>query len=434
MDQIVILSGGTATNELVPLLKSIASRVCYILPISDNGGSTLELIRFLGGPAIGDIRSRLTRLIEREPLRKLLSFRLAADPIVAKAQWNQIVEGTHELWQPINLCTKEIFRAFLIHVNVELLKRSKSYNAHRQFRYELANVGNLFLTGLRMFIGSLDSAIETFMKLTDISSDVSVLPCINTNFTYHISAVLRNGLVITGQSQISHPLETHREYPPPIKTTRPSTPSALPDVSDLSDALSDEETGNVPFYTHPDLKKSQLHFNKSENIEPLLLPIERVFYVSPYGQEICPTADSKVVSSIAHSRVLVYLIGLLMTSIVPIIILKGVGRAILNDPSRKKILLLNGCADRETFGMTAVDFVRVIVELALYSMGESGRDVEWWRFVTHLVYMKDSKITVDVERLENMGVKCVEVYRIEGTDYYDLEELGEGLKKIIEKE
>jgi hypothetical protein len=31
--------------------------VSSIIPISDNGGSSSELIRFFGGPGIGDVRS-----------------------------------------------------------------------------------------------------------------------------------------------------------------------------------------------------------------------------------------------------------------------------------------------------------------------------------------------------------------------------------------
>lgn len=432
MPDITIISGGTATNELVPLFLSLSNKVCYILPISDNGGSTSELIRFIGGPAIGDIRSRLTRLIQDDALRALLSYRLPEDRKEAKSQWNQLVEGTHPLWAPINNCTKEIFRSFLIHVNVELVKRSKSYSTHRQFRHELANVGNLFLTGVRLFVGLLDSAIEMFMKLSGISCTTSVLPCINTNFTYHISAVLQSGLVITGQSQISHP-SISTIYPPPLNQTRPSTPSQDFQFDEIysGDSDSEEESGNVPLYTHPDLKKSQLHFNKSENIEPLLSPIQRVFYVSPYGQEICPTADPKVVSTLALSGVVIYLIGLLMTSIVPVIILKGVGKALAHDTLRRKILLLNGSSDRETFGMGAVDFVRVIVELALYSMNSSDLQIPWNNLLTHIIYMKDS-IYVDTVMLEGMGIKCVEVTSV-GSCYYDLDDLRLKLEEIIDE-
>lgn len=477
--KISILSGGTATNELVPLFNNLTDDISYILPILDNGGSTSELIRVIGGPAIGDIRSRLTRLIpEKEKgLRKLLTFRLSDDAKLAKVQWNDIVDGSHELWRDIEPSTREIFRAFFIHVNVELLKRSKhqssAHTTKKQFRYELANVGNLFLTGARLFIGSLDSSIELFSKLSGIDPKVEVLPCINTNFTYHISALLKNGLIITGQSQISHPSEDKLpdNYPPPINKTRPSTPTQehpplasedsyfsnlsytspignittmnhlfSENFSEFSDVSDDEESGNVPQYTHPELKKSQLHFSKTEAIEPLLSPIERIFYVSPYGEEIRPTAHHKVCSTIASSDVVVYSIGSLMTSILPIVVLKGVGKAIAADSSKvnkKRILLLNGCHDRETFGMQAIDFVRVIVELATYSFKQKhdGDNTissihQWDRFVTHLFYMENPKIHVDVDQLSERGVKCVEIKRDQSEDYFDLHDLQYKLTEI----
>lgn len=81
MPKITVISGGTATNELTPLFSNLSknNKTSYILPISDNGGSTSELIRVIGGPAIGDIRSRLTRLIppHQEHIKQLLTFRLS---------------------------------------------------------------------------------------------------------------------------------------------------------------------------------------------------------------------------------------------------------------------------------------------------------------------------------------------------------------------
>jgi 2-phospho-L-lactate transferase/gluconeogenesis factor (CofD/UPF0052 family) len=486
--RISIISGGTATNELVTLFQSISSKISYIIPISDNGGSTSELIRVIGGPAIGDLRSRLTRLIpeSHKNLRLLLSFRLSHDPTLAKAQWNEIVDGTHSVWHDINPATKEIIRAFLIHVHTELLKRSKFQftpnGTRRQFRYELANVGNLFLTGIRLFIGSLDSAIELFVKLTNIDSNIEVLPCVNTNFSYHISALLENGLIITGQSQISHPSETahhkpDRPYPPPIINTGPPSPmenhaincdpEPVPDyfkvhtqlhqlelprennrnsvssfISDVESESEDEEAGNVPQYTHPDLRKSQLHFSKSENIQPLLSPIKRIFYISPYGEEICPIAHSRASSSINNSDVLIYSIGSLMTSIIPVVILRNIGKAIAGDLSdnskpKKKILLLNGCTDRETFNMTATDFIRVIFELAIYSLEKSKvsnqvtSNLQWKNVVTHLVYMKNPNIPVDLQLLHSKEIQCVEVERTDTGDLYSLQSLENELRSII---
>jgi len=51
---IVVFSGGSAANSLVDVFNDIAEKhtktLSYVIPISDNGGSTSELIRVLGGP------------------------------------------------------------------------------------------------------------------------------------------------------------------------------------------------------------------------------------------------------------------------------------------------------------------------------------------------------------------------------------------------
>lgn len=61
--KIVVLSGGTAANSLVDvfneLIRNNNCTLSYIIPISDNGGSSSELIRVFGGPGIGDIRSNV---------------------------------------------------------------------------------------------------------------------------------------------------------------------------------------------------------------------------------------------------------------------------------------------------------------------------------------------------------------------------------------
>lgn len=45
-------------------LQSFTTKVSHVLPVSDDGGSTAEIVRVLGGPAVGDIRSRCLRLAD----------------------------------------------------------------------------------------------------------------------------------------------------------------------------------------------------------------------------------------------------------------------------------------------------------------------------------------------------------------------------------
>lgn len=54
LNGIVVFSGGSAANNLVDVFESVREanhfKLSYVIPISDNGGSSSELIRVFGGP------------------------------------------------------------------------------------------------------------------------------------------------------------------------------------------------------------------------------------------------------------------------------------------------------------------------------------------------------------------------------------------------
>lgn len=129
----MVISGGTGGNAIC----SAFGNACYVLPVSDDGGSSSEIIRVLGGPSIGkgfdlhflphlisctnlgDLRSRLIRLIPPAPagspldaIRTLLAYRLPAHYTEreAKDEWRDIVEGNSSLWEGIPNDRKETIR------------------------------------------------------------------------------------------------------------------------------------------------------------------------------------------------------------------------------------------------------------------------------------------------------------------------------------
>lgn len=417
---IVVLSGGTATNVLVPCLSNLAKDISYILPISDNGGSTSEILRVLGGPAIGDIRSRIVRLINDPQLAVFFSYRLPNDPVQAKAEWNLIVEGTHPIWKDIPSQVKEMCRSFIIHIQAELLKKSR-YSSH--FQFEKASIGNLFLTGARLFLGSLDAAIELMLRICRCDEHVSVIPCINTNHLHHISALLTNGDVITGQSQISHPSKNSS----PMRNTAYSTandsntllvgPENFVHLEDLEEEEEEEEYA-YPTYIHPELKNSQLHFDKLDINEEQLLPapIRKIFYINPYGEEIHPSGNARAVSKIKSSHLLVYSIGSLMTSLLPIVILGNIAETVLEAPkSTRKVLLMNSKYDRETFGMDGFQYVHMIIESMTRAVIHNRRrrrysndeqQFPWNKFITDIIYLTKGQIPVDTKSLNVHGIRC----------------------------
>lgn len=48
----LVVSGGTGGNAVC---SAFGIDTCYVLPVSDDGGSSSEIIRVLGGPSIGEL-------------------------------------------------------------------------------------------------------------------------------------------------------------------------------------------------------------------------------------------------------------------------------------------------------------------------------------------------------------------------------------------
>jgi hypothetical protein len=107
-------------------------------------------------------------------------------------------------------------------------------------------------------------------------------------------------------------------------------------------------------------------------------------------------------------------------SIIPCLIPRGIAKAIKQ--TKLKILLLNSCHDRETTGFdSAGDYIQAIVDACMDSLeasGEnSGETVSWTTFITHLVYLRDGGIPVDVPELKKRGVECVGIWSGDGRVY-----------------
>ncbi|KAL3423228.1 hypothetical protein PVAG01_04976 [Phlyctema vagabunda] len=438
--RIVVFSGGSAANNLVDVFGKVAeerkSALSYVIPISDNGGSSSELIRVFGGPGIGDVRSRLVRLIpedvdgnepEKAAIKTFFNHRLSPAPQDARIEWLDIVEARHALWRDISPPKRELIRSFLNTINLEIVKRARPSSV---FSLQSASVGNLFLTGARLFTGSFESAIYLLGAITGLPRNVEVIPAINSNFSHHISAGLQDGTVITGQNAISHPSIPIAVPESPLATTRR-----------LSKEISDHdrvEDANLPG-SLPSLRTQNIEFHK-DLTNDLPSRIERIWYINPYGQEIRPAPNPRVMDAVGEANCVIYSIGSLYTSIVPCLVLRDIGAALAATRIRFKILILNGSIDRETGPESAPygakDFIAAIAGACWSSRGRPGKpDEKTYRdLVTHVIHLQgEGTPRVEKDELKVLGIETVRIYgrRGKGGVIYDGVALAQTLDAII---
>jgi 2-phospho-L-lactate transferase/gluconeogenesis factor (CofD/UPF0052 family) len=346
---------------------------------------------------------------EKSAIKAFFNYRLAASPDTARSEWLDIVEARHSLWSGISPEKRELIRSFLNTINLEIVKRARPSSV---FNFQSASVGNLFLTGARLFTGSFESAIYLLSAITGVPEHISVIPAINSNFSHHICAGLKDGTKIVGQNAISHP-SVFTTIPSASESHKPGSAS-----SRLSNELLEHdrvEDANLPG-SLPTLRKQYIAFQK-DLTEDLPSRIDRIWYINPYGQEIRPAPNPKVIDKINGAQCVIYSIGSLYTSIIPCLVLKDVGEAIANPSIPFKILILNGSIDRETgpssCPFNAKDFVAAIADACTSSTGASihSKEKVWKQFVTHVVHL-EGEGTPRVERgaLKELGIETIRIY------------------------
>lgn len=386
------------------------------------------------------MRSRLVRLIpdnqnpETVAIKHFFNHRLPKSYASARAEWGDILEATHPLWDDISSPKRELIRSYLNSFNLEVVKRMRPTS---RFDFSGASIGNLFLTGARLFTGSFEAAIYLLSSICGVPDRISVLPAINSNFAHHIAAGLTDGTVITGQNDISHPNEPTRAVPGTGISTGAQTP--VPLTQNDTEEHDKVEDANLPG-SLPALRRPAIAFSKEEE-EDLSSRIDRLWYINPYGQEIRIPANPRVIEALRSSHTVVYSIGSLFTSLIPNIVLKGVGEAISSPSIRNKILILNGTTDRETGPssepFTGLDFVAAIANACADSRGLlRPYPDEYWKYVTHVIYIEGPTAPkVDKQHLSQLGIDATRVYGPRDESgrggRYDAKALEQALESIV---
>ncbi|DBA73157.1 TPA: hypothetical protein ACH3X2_010091 [Trebouxia sp. C0005] len=401
---LLVFSGGTAFNSVAGSLRNFTTRVAHVLPVSDDGGSTAEIVRVLGGPAVGDIRSRCLRLAddsntEGKAVRELLAHRLSPrNSEEARREWYEIVEGEHALWDGVSEPYKHTIRAFLVHFHTQILR-----NSSERFNFRNGSVGNFFFAGARTFFNSLEAAIFLFSRVARIPEGSSVMPVISTEERITLGAVLSNGLVIKGQNQISHPSVADTPGPNQV--------------------------------------------NKMAAGSELEAPIQRIFYLRHEGRqrdhEVFPDPNPALLADLEACDAVLYGMGSLYTSICPSLILQGVGERIAARDV-PKIVILNGSHDRETSAcmagpgpMGAADVVLALQDCLNRRYTDMELNLPGDVYVTAMLVPAGGEVHVDKHRLTSLGVRqIIEVDAMQDGGslcQFEPEALVNAIKHIVEQ-
>ena len=370
-----------------PLLTSVT----FIIPTTDDGGSTAEILRYFGGPAIGDIRNRLLRLAsERTPearaIKHVLQLRLpgrntshclgAPTSTTRRSQsfhestfeWKRVLDGTHPLWtRDISDQYRTTVLAFLNYFDEQVQARLKACPELGPFDYRNGSIGNFFFTGARLFFRSLSAAIFWWSRVAQIPECTRVVSATKTQSSHSVTATcitlgadlrISNTSVgegaphffrVIGQSAISHP-EQHLWGSEKSSCSAESTSHLYPFLSAVS----------LPNTTTP--KDTDKLTSGIKNF-PQGAKISRLFHVEmPSGQCMAtsPMAHPRALEALRMADTIVYGIGSLFTSIIASLISGGIGEAIRSNGKASKVLVLNGHNDRETGGFCALDYVHAI--------------------------------------------------------------------------
>ena len=336
---------------------------------------TSEIIRCLGGIAIGDLRNRALQLFRNEPLRSFLHHRLSRDPVLSREEWLQLLDMSHPLWHTIAVGDR--------HRIQDVFLQFEDMVSDKGFNFESASIGNILLKGLELRYG-IQHALEVFLQLGDSPPNVTIMPCVCAQETEGLQLHLVNGDCITGQSEISHPSES----------------------------------------------TTQMYFQKNATHPRFAAAISELWYYTPRtGKRWRPVVNPRVIDAVRAADLIVYSIGSLVTSLMPSLIVPEIACAIGGNVNAKKVLLLNATYDRETDGLPLEDYVglvdRTLIESArACACDGAGVGAGRPEYLTNVIKLQNGEIVGDETRID------VPINTVAGPAFYDVETLYEAISGL----
>lgn len=196
--RILFFSGGTALGPIASELARFTRNAVHVITTFDSGGSSAELRRVFGMPAVGDIRARIMALADRNvpgnaETIELLGYRLPADAEAGalRRELAALAAGEHPLTAAIPEPMHEVITQ---HLSAFLALMPASMNLAG------ASVGNLVLTsGYLSLDGQLEPVATIFSRM--VAARGMVRPVADA--CAHLCVRLANGQIINGQHRFT---------------------------------------------------------------------------------------------------------------------------------------------------------------------------------------------------------------------------------------
>lgn len=196
--RILFFSGGTALGPIAAELSRFTVNAVHVITTFDSGGSSAELRRIFGMPAVGDIRARIMALADRNlpgnaETVALLGHRLPKDgePATLRRELYALASGGHPLTAAI---PEPMHGVITRHLSAFLALMPPAMDLAG------ASIGNLVLTsGYLSLDRRLEPVVTSFSRMVGARGLVRPV----ADACAHLCVRLENGEIINGQHRFT---------------------------------------------------------------------------------------------------------------------------------------------------------------------------------------------------------------------------------------
>ena len=304
-----------------------------------------------------------------------------------------------------------------MHFHTQVLQR---HNGIRQsqsqpaFNFRGGSIGNFFFAGARIFVGSLPAAIFLFSKVAGIPSGSRVVPAVLTEDRLVLGAELRDGTRIRGQFNISHPRPKQSNDTTESNEHRQVIKKSSSEVSSLHSS----PIHRISYLLNDPTWRKNNQQQHSQSLDGISIQQQW-----SSRNEITPEPNPQVLDAISNANCIVYGCGSLFTSVLPSLVLDGVGSAI-SSRYVYKVLLLNGWHDCETSWvesnkdgseqvvkqMNTNSIVKAVINALDQddihrNNGDGDSNTITTDYITHIFYPIGTEIDIDEQSLLKLGIE-----------------------------